>query len=270
MSRFPLSLNTSTIRPIPLLEKISIAGLIGFDAVELWIDDLEEHIRREGSLKDIRSALHDFGLEVASVIALFGWTGGPNVMSGRILGECCRRMDLATEVGSRTIIASPPQELVDSQHAGDRYRQLCELGRARGLPVSVEFLGFVEGIKTLKAAKAIVEQSGESSGTLVADVYHLLRGGGSLDDILECEGRDISVFHINDLPAYPPILEQEDSDRVMLGDGVVDLNRVVANLSRIGYSGPISLELFNPHLWMQDPLDVCRIGMERLRALISS
>ena len=35
MADFRLALNTSTIRPIPLLDKINIAGLLGFDAIEL-------------------------------------------------------------------------------------------------------------------------------------------------------------------------------------------------------------------------------------------
>jgi 2-keto-myo-inositol isomerase len=54
---------------------------------------------------------------------------------------------------------------------------------------------------------------------------------------------------------------------VMIGDGIADLPRVIANLRRIGYRGPLSLELFNPTLWEQDPAEVARIGLERMRAL---
>ena len=41
----------------------------------------------------------------------------------------------------------------------------------------------------------------------------------------------------------------------MLGEGIADLPRVIANLRSIGYRGPISLELFNRDLWEQDPAD---------------
>ena len=37
-----LCLNTSTIKPQPLMEKIRLAGEVGYDGIELWINDLYE------------------------------------------------------------------------------------------------------------------------------------------------------------------------------------------------------------------------------------
>ena len=56
----------------------------------------------------------------------------------------------------------------------------------------------------------------------------------------------------------------------MVGDGIADLPRVIANLRMIGYRGPLSLELFNSRLWAQDPLHVAKTGLERIRALVES
>ena len=53
----------------------------------------------------------------------------------------------------------------------------------------------------------------------------------------------------------------------MVGEGIADLPRVIANLRTIGYRGPLSLELFNHELWSQDPASVVRRGIERIRAL---
>ena len=39
----------------------------------------------------------------------------------------------------------------------------------------------------------------------------------------------------------------------MVGEGIADLPRVIANLRTIGYHGPLSLELFNRDLWERDP-----------------
>ena len=33
-----------------------------------------------------------------------------------------------------------------------------------------------------------------------------------------------------------------------------------------GYEGFVSLELFNPDLWARDPLEVAKVGMEKMRA----
>ena len=82
------------------------------------------------------------------------------------------------------------------------------------------------------------------------------------------KGDRLACFHINDLPAEPDPLTQKDEDRVMIGDGIADLPRVIANLRTIGYRGPLSLELFNSQLWEQDPLHVAKTGLERIRELV--
>ena len=96
----------------------------------------------------------------------------------------------------------------------------------------------------------------------------MIRGGGTIDDLLTLEGRQLACFHINDLPAAPDPLTQTDADRVMLGEGIADLPRVIANLRTIGYRGPLSLELFNRELWGHDPMEVARTGIERMRSLV--
>ena len=56
----------------------------------------------------------------------------------------------------------------------------------------------------------------------------------------------------------------------MVGEGIADLPRVIANLRTIGYRGPLSLELFNEILWAKDPLEVCRVGLDRVRSLVEA
>jgi sugar phosphate isomerase/epimerase len=132
----------------------------------------------------------------------------------------------------------------------------------------MEFLGFVDGIKNVSSAWTIATGCGEPGATVVADVFHMIRGGGSVDDLLQLPGDRIACFHINDLPATPDPLTQTDADRVMVGDGIADLPRVIANLRAIGYRGPLSLELFNRDLWAKDPAEVVRIGLERVKAVV--
>ena len=59
MSQFTLALNTSTIRPASLMDKIRIAGKTGYEAIELWNDDLTAYEEQNGSLADVKRALDD-------------------------------------------------------------------------------------------------------------------------------------------------------------------------------------------------------------------
>jgi 2-keto-myo-inositol isomerase len=267
MAQFLYCLNTSTIKPTPLLEKIEIAGRLGYGALEPWNDEIDEYLRQGGTLADLGKALDDAGLKVVSVIALHGWVTTEGEAYRAVLEDCRRRMDQAAALGSPYIVASPPQEVVDLGHASARFADLMQLGRRAGVVPSMEFLGFVDGIKSVAEAWAVA--SGADAGaTVVADVFHMIRGGGTVDDLLTLPGDRLACFHINDLPATPDPLAQNDADRVLPGDGIADLPRVIANLRTIGYRGPLSLELFNRELWGRDPVDVARLGLERVRALV--
>ena len=57
------------------MDKIRIAGQVGYRAIELWNDDLQAYQEQGGSLGDVREALEDYGLAVPTVIALHGWLG---------------------------------------------------------------------------------------------------------------------------------------------------------------------------------------------------
>jgi 2-keto-myo-inositol isomerase len=270
MSTFTYCLNTSTIRPTPLLAKIRVASAAGYAAIEPWNAEVDEYLARGGTLSELKTALDDAGLKVVSMIALGDWITTEGDAYARVLDECRRRMDQAAALGSPYIVASPPDEVVDLAHAARRYAELLRLGREAGVKPSMEFLGFVAGINNVSSALTIADGSADPDATVVADVFHMIRGGGSVDDLLKIRGDRLAIFHINDLPATPDPLTQSDSDRVLPGDGIADLPRVIANLRTIGYRGPLSLELFNPTLWEADPLDVVVRGLDRLRALVES
>jgi sugar phosphate isomerase/epimerase len=268
MSDFIYCLNTSTIRPTPLLDKIRFAAQAGFTAIEPWNDEIDEYLRDGGSIAELKSALDNSGLKVVSMIALHSWITTEGEAYQQVLTECRRRMEQAVALGSPYIVASPPQEVVDLGHAGKRYGELLKIGRDIGVKPSMEFLGFVDGIKNVTSALTIAEGANDPDATVVADVFHMIRGGGTVDDLLLLNSKKLACFHINDIPSSPDPLTQVDGDRVLPGDGIADLHRVIANLRTIGYQGPLSLELFNPELWAADPLDVIKRGLDRVRAIV--
>ena len=83
MSDFIYTLNCSTIRPTPVLEKIKIAGEVGYKAIELWHDDLDAHIARGGTLAELLA----WKMEIAGFDAPEGvWLAGESLV-GPILLE---------------------------------------------------------------------------------------------------------------------------------------------------------------------------------------
>ena len=269
MGEFTLCLNTSTIRPASLMDKISITGEAGYDAIELWSDDLTKYEEENGNLDGVVKALEDNGLKVITLIALHGWMDSVGEKYQECLEEARRRMKQAAAVGSPYIIASPPRNVVDLHLGAQHYRQLLEIGREYGVKPAMEFLGFVDGVNQINDAWQVVTEADDPDGTIIMDVFHMYKGGSTMDDLRKVPGDRIAIFHINDAPKSPPIEQQSDADRVYPGDGVAPLGEMLKIIRESGYKGVISLELFNPSYWEQAPKEVARIGLEKTKAVLN-
>ena len=270
MPAFQYCLNTSTIRPTPLLEKIRIAGQTGYSAIELWHDDIEPFLASGGKLTDIRKALDDQRLQVPTTIYLRGWcdTTGAEHTTG--LDECKRRLEQAAALGATYAIASPAGGKVDIALAAKNYAELLTLGQSYGVKPAMEYLGFVEQINTIESALEIMTLSKHPDATIIIDPFHNFRGGGSFSSISKLRGDQVAISHFNDTPASPPRLEQHDHSRVMPGEGHLDLKQWVNLLTQIGYNRWLSLELFREDLWARDPQEVAKIGLEKMKAVAES
>lgn len=265
---FKLCLNTSTIRPQPLLEKIRLTAEAGFDAIELWINDLHEHIGTGGEVRDVEKALADHGLEVPSMIALRQWGEASPLEYPLMLDEARRRMELATRLGATYMVATPPREACPESQLVDRYGELLELGRQVGIRTTFEYVSFFGSVSTLDQAVSIVEQVGDDDATLIVDAFHTWNSDSTAELLASLPAQRVSHYHIDDAAPDIPAGKQTDPDRVMIGDGAIDLETEIAMLRSIGYQGMISLELFNRQLWQQDPAEVLALGIERLRELV--
>jgi sugar phosphate isomerase/epimerase len=265
MARFQYCLNASTIRTTPVLTQIEAAAAAGFTAIELWHDHLDEHLRRGGTLTEVRNKLDAAGITVPTTIYLAGWfqPSGPEHLLA--LDEVRRRLEQAAAVGARFAIAGPPPGSADRELGARHYAELLEIGRSYGVRPAFEYLGFVGDINTLEDALDIVDRCGDPDASVVIDPFHCWRGGGMISSLTKLHPEQIAISHFNDCPAAPAANMLCDEDRVLPGDGVVDLHAWCAHLTAIGYRGYLSLELFRDDLWQRDPFEVARIGLERMR-----
>jgi sugar phosphate isomerase/epimerase len=265
---FPLCLNTSTIKPQPLLEKIRLAGEAGFDAIELWANDVYEHVGRGGEVRDVEHALADQGLRVPSIIAARGWAEAVDEEYPILRDEVKRRLELSARLGASWLVCSPPRMPCDLGQITARYRDLLELARDMTVKPTFEYISFFRSISQLKQAWQVVVDANDPDATVIVDAFHSYNSFSTLDELRAIPGNKISHYHIDDAHPNIPAGRQLDPDRVMLGEGPIDLRAEIQVLREIGYQGAISLELFNEELWQRDPREVLKIGIERMRELL--
>lgn len=271
---FGYCLNTSTIRGqnLTLEEKIDITAKAGYHAIEPWIGEIDDHVKRGGSLKDLSSRIRDRGLTVESAIGFFEWIVDDDARRSKALEEARRNMDLLQQIGGKRIAAPPlgatDREDLDLRHAGERYRALLELGDKMGIVPQAEVWGFSKTLGRLGETAMVAIESGHPDACLLPDIYHLHRGGSDFEGLGLIHGAAIHVFHVNDYPATPEREQLNDSHRIYPGDGAAPTDAIFQTLHRIGFRGYLSLELFNREYWKQEALAAARTGLEKTRAAV--
>jgi sugar phosphate isomerase/epimerase len=270
---FMFSLNTSTIRgqKLPVDREVTIAAKAGYQVIEPWISELEEYVRSGGSLRDLRRRIEDAGLHVESSIGFCEWIVDDEARRKKGLEQARRDMDLVRQIGGKRIAAPPVgatnQSDLSLQRITERYRALLDIGDKIGVVPQVEVWGFSRTLSLLGECAQVAIESGHSKACVLADVYHLHKGGSGFSGVPLLSAAAMQVFHLNDYPAKPPRAKITDADRVYPGDGVAPLITLLRDLRGLGFRGVLSLELFDRTYWKQDALTVARTGLEKMRAL---
>lgn len=273
---FRFSLNTSTIQgqKVPLAQEVEIAAKVGYDAIEPWTRELDAHVEGGGSLADLGKKIADLGLEVPSAIGFFEWCVDDEAKRQKALAEARRVMTMVKAIGGQRI-AAPPLGLtdvtgVDLRRLGERYRTLCELGAELGVQPELEVWGFSKTLSRLSEAAFVATEAEHPQACILADIYHLHKGGSGFGGLHLIDGLAMPVFHMNDYPASPPREMINDADRVYPGDGVAPLAEALRTLQQSGFHGFLSLELFNREYWTQDPTEVARTGLGKMKAAVAA
>lgn len=275
-SRFRYCLNTSTIRgqKLPLDQEIDLAAKVNYDGIEPWIREIEAYVNNGGKVSELRKRIDGHGLKVESAIGFAQWIVDDDQKRKDGLEQAKRDMDLVRQLGG-THIAAPPVGAhrgsgpVDLFKAAERYRALLEVGAEIGVKPQVEVWGFSDNLSRLGEATFVAIEAGHPDACLLPDVYHIFKGGSEFAGLKMIAGSQIHCFHVNDYPDDPPRDTIADKDRVYPGDGIAPLNDIFQTLAANGFQGALSLELFNPGYWAQDPEEVCRTGLRKTKEAIA-
>ncbi|MFH1882537.1 MAG: TIM barrel protein [Planctomycetota bacterium] len=272
---FSYCFNTSTIRgqKLSLDREIEITAKAGYGAIEPWVDKIHEYAKGGGNLNELRRRISNLGLTVESAISFSRWIVDDDGVRAKAFEQNKRDMDVLAQIGGKRIAAPPAGATrtagLDLMKAAERYRALLELGDEMGIVPQVEVWGSSKNLHRLGQAMFVVIESGHPKACLLPDVYHTYKGGSDFNGLKLLSPRAIQVFHLNDYPADPPRETIGDRDRVFPGDGIAPLTQILRDLHANGNRAVLSLELFNPTYWKQDPLAVAKAGLAKMKAAVN-
>ena len=261
-SPWPLCLDTATIRPQSLEDKVRLAAKHGFDALEPWEGELNDYEKKGGDLADLGKRIRDAGLVVPSVIGLWKALPATDAEFEQNLPACRERMRQAHAIGAEHVQTIPwfdwpkvtPAGTLDRTRLAGYYRRILEIGlHDYGLQPAFVFLEFVHDLRTIDHAIEVLEATDHPRAQTIPDTFHMHVGGTPPADLGRLAGSAIAIFQIADAPADVPREQLKDVHRVLPGDGVLPLVESLRLLRAAGYAGAISLELYNPAYHARDP-----------------
>lgn len=272
--RVRFCLNTSTVRgqKLDLPSLVDLASQAGYDGIEPWLGEITAYKDAGGSLDDMRKRIADAGLKVESAIGFAEWIVDDPAKRKAGLENAKRDMDLVAAIGG-TRIAAPPagatkDRMTDFAAIAERYAELCRVGDSAGVTPQLEVWGFSATLSRLGETLYVLGECGHPNACLLPDVYHVYKGGSPFEGLELLAGQSVHVFHMNDYPAEPPRETITDAARVYPGDGIAPLDQILNTLTANGFTGALSLELFNPGYWQRPADQVARTGLAKMKAAV--
>ncbi len=255
---------SGTLRPeIPFAERVAAANAGGFGAISLWGRDYADAHAEGLRDEDIRIILADHGLSVAELDPAWWWPPGaadvhvpPEFDASRIFGFGeAELFAVAEAVGARSLNAVDVfggEWTLDE--ATEAFAGLCQRAAEHGLLVHLEFLPWSK-IPDLATAWRVVRNADQPNGGLTIDAWHYFRSRSDCTGLLRTiPGSRILGLQLCDAPATPEadFLHATLHERLLPGQGELDLRELVADLRATGTAAPFGVEVFS------DALDALR------------
>jgi len=229
-----------------LPEKLEAIAAAGFDGVEIFENDL---LYYAGSPRDVRKMCADLGIAITLFQPFRDFEGCRRDRLQRNLDRAERKFDLMQELGTDLVLVCSnvaADSLGDEDILVDDLRLLGERAGARGLRIGYEALAWGRHVNTYQQVWNLVRQADHSAVGVILDSFHTLSLKGDPAAIADIPGNKIFFVQMADAPLLAmDVLEWSRHFRCFPGQGEFDLPGFLAPIIRTGYSGPLSLEIFN-------------------------
>ena len=242
----------------------------GIKHVELTDRMLDDFLKTE-DLPAAKRFIGDLGLTAvssASVLPDF-WIPGPNRAGA--LETWKKRCDQFSQLGLERIycpaVTSRKVTQEDYKGSPDCIREGGEIAKQYKMTAMIEFARNSSFISTLTTALKLIREANHPSVKPMLDCYHFWSGLSKFEDLDTIHPGEIAHVHYQDVPDMPREL-LDNTTRLIPGDGISPLVRILRKLSEKGYSGSLSVELFLPEFTQGDPYEVAKRIKEKAEGVM--
>jgi 4-hydroxyphenylpyruvate dioxygenase len=249
-----------------LPDKLEAAAAAGFDAVEIFENDL---LTFDGSATEAGRLAADLGLAISIFQPFRDFEAMPEPQRRRNLDRAERKFDTMQALGTELLLVCSnvqPTALEEPERAAADLREMADRAERRGLRIGYEALAWGRHVNRWRHAWNIVKQADHPSLGLVLDSFHTLAVGDSLLGLQQQVPREKLFFlQLADAPrlSMDP-LSWSRHFRNFPGQGELPVASFLRDTLAAGYAGPLSLEIFNDEFRAAPSRPIARDGLRSL------
>jgi sugar phosphate isomerase/epimerase len=200
---------------------IEAAAASEFDFGGMWA---ERDTWTPATTRAIRGQARDAGVKLLDLEVAWIMPGAPDPWLTELVG-------IAAELGAGNLlcVSSDP----DMSATTAKFQALVDAAKGTAVRVNLEFGLFTE-VKTIHAARAILEAVEGEAKALLVDTLHWARSGGTADDLAAIPREWLSYCQPCDAPADAPdltnfdaIIDDAINRRMPLGQGGLPLSAMI-------------------------------------------
>ncbi|MEJ5220339.1 TIM barrel protein [Cognatishimia sp. D5M38] len=252
-----------------LREKLAAIAAAGFDGIEIFEQDF---IADEASPREIGNMIRDHGLEITLFQPFRDFEALPEPYRAKAFDRAERKFDVMQELGTDLILICSsvhPKSLGGIDRSAADFHELGERAAKRGLRVGYEALAWGRHIDDHRDAWEVVRRADHPNTGLILDSFHTLGRKLDPESIRSIPGDKIFFVQLADAPLIEmDLLYWSRHFRNMPGEGDLDVTRFMQAVMATGYSGPISLEIFNDQFRGGNTKSIAQDGYRSLVALM--
>lgn len=229
-----------------LPQKLAAISAARFDGVEIFENDL---LQFAGTPRDVRRMAEDLGLSIDLFQPFRDFEGVGAAQLQRNLDRAERKFDLMQELGAPLMLVcsnAQPDTSADRELIAAQLRELADRAGRRGLRIGYEALAW--GVQTNRFAQAwdAVKRADHPHLGLILDSFHTLVLKDDWAPVADIPGDRIFYVQLADAPwlQLDP-LSHSRHYRCFPGQGEFPVVPFVGAVLEAGYTGPMSLEIFN-------------------------
>ncbi|HYT97419.1 MAG TPA: TIM barrel protein, partial [Casimicrobiaceae bacterium] len=229
-----------------LSEKLDAIAAARFDAIEVFENDL---IHFQGSPEHLREMATDRGLGIDLYQPFRDLDAATDEQFRRNLDRAERKFDIMEMLGAPMMLVcsnATPGAVTDDARIAAQFHALADRAARRNLRIAFEALAWGRHVNRYRHAWSIVKAADHPHLGVALDTFHTLSLGDDPAGIAEIPGDKIFFLQLADAPRLAmDVLQWSRHYRCFPGQGQFDLARFLEYLLIAGYTGPLSLEIFN-------------------------